>query len=572
MMLGWLALALFALAAVALAVFRLAGRLRPGGGALCRAPDLLATLDCIEQGVSVVDARMRLVAWNRQYQRLFDYPEGLLQVGRPVADVIRFNARRGKFGSGPGLDIEAVVRKRVGFMRAGTVHRSQRTLRSGRVLELRGRPLPRGGYVTSYSDITEFKRVQLQLRDIHDTFERRVSARTRQAEAAQQSRTQFLTAISHDVLQPINAARLFASALDEEQEPEAQRYLAGRINTSLRAAEELLDGLLDVSRLNAGMLQPEPIDFDIEPMLRELADQYGHVALRAGLQLRLHARRPLPVRSDPRLLRRVLQNFLANALRYTRSGRILLSARSCRGHVRLQVWDTGPGIAPQQLRYVYDEFHRDAQGQGEQARGHGLGLSICRRFASLLGHPLDARSAIGRGSVFSISVPRSQPRSQSRSRIRSQSQTDALTQQCPHRPAPDDEPPVEPASLQGLRVLCLDNDADVLGGMQALLSRWQASVLCAATLDDALLMMRHQPHVLLVDYHLRDRLDGLDSLDALRAAAPSVRGALLSVDGDGALRQAARLRGYRVLAKPVKPASLRAFLAAKLRAQAAFKP
>lgn len=552
MTLGWLALALFALAPLAVAALRWAGRFRPGAGALPRVPDLLATLDSIDQGVSVVDARMRLVAWNRQYQHFFDYPDGLLKVGRPVADVIRFNARRGKFGSGLGLDIEAVVRKRVGFMRAGTVYRGQRTLRCGRVVELRGRPLPRGGYVTSYRDITDFKRVQLQLRDIHDTFERRVSARTRQIEAAQQSRTQFLTAVSHDVLQPINAARLFASALNEEHEPEAQRYLAGRINTSLRAAEELLDGLLDVSRLNAGVLQAEPCDFDVEPLLRQLADQYGLVALRAGLQLRLHARRPLPVRSDPRLLRRILQNFLANALRYTRSGRILLSARPCGGHVRLQVWDTGPGIAPHQLRTVYDEFQRHAPEQDEPLRGYGLGLSICRRFASLLGHPLDARSAVGRGSVFSISVPRSNT--------------------CLQGPPPRLERPLSHGSLQGLRVLCLDSDPDVLGGMQALLGGWQASVLCAATLDEALSMMRHQPHVLLVDYHLRDRLDGLDSLDALRAAAPSVRGALLSVDGDSALKQAARLRGYRVLAKPVKPASLRAFLAAKLRAQATLKP
>lgn len=544
MTLGWLALASFILASLAVAAVRFSGRLRAGSGrAQAQVSDLLATLEGVDEGVSVVDARMRLVAWNRQYQQFFDYPDGLLCVGRPVADVIRFSARRGKYGLGPGLDIDALVRKRVGFMRAGTVYRSQRTLRCGRIVELRGRPLPRGGYVTSYRDVTDLKRMRSQLRDIHDTFERRVRARVRQAEAIEQSRTQFLTAVSHDVLQPINAARLFASALNEEHEPEAQRYLAGRINTSLRAAEELLDGLLDLARLNAGALQPQQKDFDVEPLLRQLADQYGHVALRAGLQLRLHAKGPLPVRSDPRLLRRILQNFLANAVRYTRSGRILLSARASAGSVRLQVWDTGPGIAPHRLLRVYDEFHRDEQGQG-----FGLGLSICRRFALLLGHPLDARSEIGRGSVFSISVPR------------------ALRQlDCPARKS---NPPETHASLQGLRVLCVDNDAEVLAGMQALLGRWQASVLCAATLDEALSLMRHRPHVLLVDYHLRDRLNGLDGLDALRADAPEARGALLSVDGDEALMQSARSRGYRVLAKPIKPASLRAFLAAKLRAQA----
>jgi len=525
MMLGWLALALLSFAALGLAAVRLAPSLRAGG----RAPDVLAALEHLEQGVSVVDAKMRLVAWNRQYQRFFDYPEGLLRVGRPVADVIRFNARRGKFGAGPGLDIEGLVRRRIAFMQAGSVYRNQRTLRSGRVLEWHGRPLPRGGYVTSYSDITDFKRTE------------------REAELAQRSRTQFLMAVSHDVLQPINAARLFASALHDEDKPEEQRHLAERINTSLRAAEELLDGLLDISRLNAGALKPALSDFDVQPMLHQLADQYGELALRAGLQLRLHARGPIYIRSDPRLLWRMLQNLLANALRYTHSGRILLCARPRGGEVALQVWDTGPGIPAHQLRWIYDEFHRYEQPLSRGGQGFGLGLSICRRFAMLLAHTLDVQSEMHRGSVFSIRVPRVPA-------PWSGGATMSLA-------------PLPPASLQGLRVLCLDHDPHHLSGLQALLERWQASVLCATHLNDALALMRHQPDVLLVDYHLCDRLDGLNSLDVLRAATPGVRGALLSTDGGDALKHAARLRGYRVLAKPVKPASLRAFLSAQLRDQ-----
>lgn len=511
-----------------------------------RLPDLLAALEHIEQGVSVVDARMRLVAWNRQYQRFFDYPEDLLRVGRPVAELIRFNARRGKFGAGAGLDVEGLVRKRLAFMRAGSVYRHQRTLRSGRVLELHGRPLPRGGYVTSYSDITEFKRVERELRDINDTLEQRVTARTREVDLAQQTRAQLLTAVSHDVLQPINAARLFASALHEEERPEAQRYLAGRIHTSLRAAEELLDGLLDMSRLNAGALQPEFSDFDLAPLLRQLADQYGDLALRAGLQLRLHVRAPLYVQSDPRLMWRILQNFLANALRYTHAGRILLCARPRGAQVDVQVWDTGPGIPAHQLRWIYDEFHRYEQPLSRGGRGFGLGLSICRRFALMLGHALDVQSQRGRGSVFSLRVPRA-------------CAPPVLLAQAPAGPP-------EHASLRGLRVLCLDNDPEMLSGMQALLERWQASVLCAASLDEALPLMRHAPDVLLIDNLLCDRLDGLDSLDLLRARAPHAQGVLLSDDGGDALKQAAAARGYRVLPKPIKPASLRAFLAAQRRA------
>lgn len=512
-----------------------------------RLPDLLAALEHIEQGVSVVDARMRLVAWNRQYQRFFDYPESLLQVGRPVAELIRYNARRGKFGASAGLDVEKLVRKRLAFMRAGSIYRHQRTLRSGRVLELHGRPLPRGGYVTSYSDITEFKRVERELRDINDTLEQRVTARTLEVSRAQQTRTQLLTAVSHDVLQPINAARLFASALHEEDRPEEQRYLAGRIHTSLRAAEELLDGLLDLSRLNAGAFKPDISDFDVAPLLRQLADQYGELALRAGLQLRLHVRAPLPVRSDPRLLWRILQNFLANALRYTHAGRILLCARPRGADVDVQVWDSGPGIPANQLRWIYDEFHRYEQPASRGGRGFGLGLSICRRFALMLGHTLDVQSQPGRGSVFSVRVPRvSAPLN-------------------PPSPAPISL--TEHASLRGLRVMCLDHDAETLSGMQALLARWHANVLCASTLDEAVALTRHDPQVLLVDYHLCDRLDGLDSLDLLRARVPGAQGALLLDNASHALKQAAQARGYRVLAKPIKPASLRAYLAAQRRAQ-----
>lgn len=496
---------------------------------------LSTTLDNIAAGVSVVDPDMRLVAWNRRYQQMFGYPDGMLYVGRPVADLIRYNAEKGQLGEG---DIESQIARRIAYMRAGSPHVSERVLGGGQVIEMRGQPLEGGGYVTSYNDISDFKRAEHALREANETLEQRVAERSHAAEVAQQSKTRFLAAISHDVLQPLNAARLFASALRDGEHDGEQRHLAERVDASLRAAEELLDGLLDVSRLDAGALRVDISDFDAGELLRELAAQYAPIAAGRGLDLRVHAR-TMAVRTDRRLLRRVLQNFLANALRYTRQGRIVIGMRPRGERVWLQVWDTGPGIPENHMRQIYEEFQRYQQPFDWGERGLGLGLSICQRISRLLGHHLDARSIVDRGSMFSIEVPRA---------------ASAQVRTVRHQPLD---------SLAGLRVLCVDNDQEILDGMRALLGRWQVHVITAGTVDDALARMVERPMVMLVDYHLHDRLDGLDTLDALRAiSAGPVAGALLTADGRDELKQRARERGYRLLTKPVKPASLRAFLAA----------
>ncbi len=501
---------------------------------------LSTTLENISQGVSVVDAEMRLVAWNRRYQELFGYPDGMLYVGRPVSDLIRWNAQRGELGPG---HIEEQIHRRLVHMRAGTPHVFERVRASGQVIEMRGQPLPGGGYVTSYSDVTDYKRAESQLREINETLEQRVEQRTREAEAAQQSKTRFLAAVSHDVLQPLNAARLFASALREGSADPAQAHLAERVDASLRAAEELLDGLLDISRLEAGALQPEPADFDAAELLHELASQYLPMAAERGLQLRVRVRHaPLPVHTDRRLLRRALQNFLSNALRYTRGGGVLMTARLHGGTVALQVWDTGPGISEHHLDQIFEEFRR-FEPPGSAERGLGLGLSICQRIARTLDHPLAVRSRIGHGSMFSISVPLGRarfdaPREEGRGEL-----------------------PVD--SLAGLRVLCVDNDREILDGMRALLARWQVQAATAADVDEALAQLESvSPDVLLVDYHLHDRLEGVGLIDALRSrAGRHLPAALITGDGSDAVKFAARERGCVVLTKPVKPASLRAFLA-----------
>jgi Na+/proline symporter/signal transduction histidine kinase len=511
---------------------------------------LSTTLENISQGVSVVDPDLRLIAWNGRYQEMLGYPDGMLYVGRPIADLIRYSAERAELSElGPNAwSVDDQVARRLAHLRAGNPYLFQRVRPSGQVIEMRGQPLPGGGYVTSFSDITDYKRAEQQLREINETLEQRVELRTREAEAAQQSKTRFLAAVSHDVLQPLNAARLFASALRETPDADERTRLAERVDTALRAAEDLLDGLLDVSRLDAGALQPEYSRFDAGELLQELAAQYAPSAEGRKLALRVHARGDMIIRTDRRLLRRALQNFLANALRYTRSGGVLLAVRARGEDIELQVWDTGPGIPDHHLTQIFEEFRRfDQPGIGGE-RGLGLGLSICQRIARILGHPLRVYSRVGRGSMFSIRVPRAEPIAA------------GSAQSSPRPPtamfAADD--------LADLRVLCVDNDPEILDGMRALLGRWRAIPLTATTVDDAIARLDDAPDVLLVDYHLHDRLDGLGVIAELRRRARrDLPAALLTGDGSDALKHAAREYGCAVLTKPIKPASLRAWLGAR---------
>ncbi len=518
---------------------------------------LAATLENISQGISVVDAELKLVAWNRRYLELFDYPDGMVYVGRPASDLIRYNAERGECGPG---DVEEQVRKRVGYMSQGSPHVFERVRADGTVIEMRGRPMPGGGFVTTFTDVTDYKRVERELREINETLEQRVAQRTaeltealdaqreakQEAEAANLSKTRFLAAASHDLLQPMNAARLFVSALrtQEHGDPEVAK-LTARVDNSLRAAEELLDGLLDISRLDSGSMRPEWSAFRVDELLDALREQFAPLANSRGLELSV-VRCGLSVRSDRRLLRRILQNYLANAMRYTRTGRVLLGARRRVGSVEFQVWDTGPGIPAEQRHIIFEEFHRGDSPSPWGEKGLGLGLSICERIARMLDHSLEFRSAPGHGSMFAVRVPMAATPAPPRS-LR-------LTAQPPGLPA-------------GMRVLCLDNDRSILDGMAELLGRWGIEVILAERVDEALTKAQAvRPDVLLVDYHLHDRMDGLEAMAALRGLhQPPPPGALITADTSDALTRNCRALGYAILRKPVRPAALRALIGALYR-------
>jgi len=506
---------------------------------------LEGALENMSQGISVVDRDLRLVAWNRRYTELFGFPEALLQVGRPVAELVHWVVARG-FADGD-REAGSAVSKRLSHMRAGTPHLSERRFPDGTVVEIRGNPMPGGGFVATFTDVTAFRRAEGDLIRANETLEQRVEERTSAlaeassaAETANRAKTRFLAAVSHDLAQPLNAARLFTHALAQQLEYAPQREAVGHIDGALGSAEGLLTELLDISRLDAGGMRPQVQAFRIDEMMQHLAAEFRVLAREKKLELRCVTSRAW-VRSDPQLLRRVLQNFLANAVRYTVKGRVLLGCRRVGDALRIEVWDTGPGIAEADRAVIFEEFRRLDRG----GQGLGLGLAIAERMAHLLQHPLTLRSELGRGTVFAIEVPQT-------AAVEQVANTIVL-------PAP---------SAPRSRVLVVDNDASVLRAMRTLLETWQCHVLTARTFDEAeTAFTAHPVELLLLDYHLDAGLTGLALRERLGAAALRLPCVIITADYDPLIRAAIEAAGCLLLQKPLKPLALKSVMARVLSAR-----
>ncbi|HZX69473.1 MAG TPA: PAS-domain containing protein [Rhodanobacter sp.] len=490
---------------------------------------LEAALENMSQGICVVDADLHLVAWNTPYARLFNYPTGMLRVGRPVADLTRYNVDAGMLGPG---EAQARVQRRLEHMRAGTRHLSERSFPDGTIVEIRGNPMPGGGFVATFTDVTAFRQAEVALKRVNETLELRVAERTHElvrvsaeAQAANDAKSRFLTAVTHDLMQPLHAAQLFAHSLAG---PGNHEQTAQHLNGALAATEGLLSGLLDVARLEGGRLHPQPRAFPLAEVIDPLGAEFRAMAIDRDVQLSVVSTRAW-VHSDPQLLRRVLQNFLSNGLRYAGHGRVLLGVRRRGRHLRVEVWDTGAGIAPEEQQLIFQEFRRGSTAGGQ---GLGLGLSIAQRMADLLGHPLGLRSWPGRGSVFHLDVPLAvaAPR---------QSATASAMQPLPSG-----------------RALVLDNEPAALAALTTLLAGWGWQVHAARNAEQAL-GVPWRPDINILDVHLDDGQTGLDvwrQLAQLHAEVPTV---MLTADRDGDLRRQLLDAGVGVLYKPLKPLALR---------------
>ena len=511
------------------------------------------TLDHVGMGIAAFDREGRLEIFNDRFTTLLSLDDDAVAVG----------ATPQQFGATP--DVVALLRR----PEAPQTH--EIATREGRVIELRLDPLPGDGFVATCNDVTArvltaqaLRESDRQLRQSTETLEQRVIERTAEleasraeAEAANLGKTRFIAAASHDLLQPLHAARLFTAAMIDR---DPGNDLGGKIDTSLGAVESLLDALLDISKLDAGAFKPEKRPFALQPLFESLATAFAPVAARRGVELVVVPTRAF-VSTDPTFLRRILQNLLSNALRYGRvegrPSRVLLGCRRVAGEgggeeLRIEVKDNGPGIAADKQVIIFDEFVR-LQPEDEaprEERGLGLGLAIVDRIARMLDLPVGLASAPGRGSTFSVIVPR-----------------------VPAMVAAPIAPPVAQPMLSIAAesfVLCIDNEARVREAMATLLGGWGCRIAVAATHAEALEQVAQAgrlPDLVLADLHLDEGPDGLEVVDALRRAwGRDVPAALITADRDPTLRLRARTRNVELLHKPVKPASLRALL--RMRASA----
>lgn len=665
---------------------------------------LRQAIEHLPQGVAVIDQNQNLVAWNKRYQELFDYPENLLTIGRPIADLLVHNLKHGIVeGYNSDEEIQIALERRLNHLNKGNPYRRESRLSSGTTIEIVGEPMPNGGYVTSYSDISPHKDAErviresekalrlytdnipamiayvdssyrvrfinkafeqiirvwrdqvigrrvdeifvgddyetrrpyleramrgrrqrfdvtvvrgdktidyealyvphrdesgtvqglfvlyqdvsernaakLELERANETLEARVEERTEELlvanealasenqrradteraltkaiediDQANRSKTRFLAAASHDLLQPLNAARLFASTLKERVENDETKDLASHLDGALTSAENLISTLLEISKLDAGVLKAEAYTFSLSELFNQLAQEFQVLAERRKINFRDRPR-DIYVNTDPNLLRRVLQNFLSNALRYTEEGgRILFATRTFGNNVRLEIWDTGIGIHPDDLPSIFDEFHRLSEGIKTEVKGLGLGLSISRRICDLLGLQLKVHSKPKVGSCFSVMLPMADP------------------ENAPKSLKDDDNSTVTELNkpLVGRSVLVVDNDSTILTGMTTLLGTWGAKVYTGQNQADAISLIEHYPEieVALIDYHLDHNFLGVDLIRILKPLRKNLITILITADRTKKMRdQAASVKAH-VLHKPLKPASLRSLLSLKLR-------
>lgn len=509
---------------------------------------LQTALSQMDEGVAVFDAANRLTIWNKRFRALLDLPEEAGQVGYPLINIIGRLSSRGDLS---GDEAREALRK----LRA---HESAfpMVLDNGkRIIEVLSRAMPDAGMVVTFTDVTGRVESDLALKQANETLEQRVAARTAEltevnkalriaraaADEANIGKTRFFSAAGHDILQPLNAARLYATALGERLPAESEvRDFSDKIDSALQSVEDILGAVLDISRLDAGAMKPHFTTLNLGDMLKRVETDFRPLADEKGLEL-VVVPSSLKVRSDAQALRRLVQNLVSNAIKYTITGKVLVGVRLKGDNAVIEVYDTGIGIPASKAESVFKEFTRLEEG-ARAAQGLGLGLSIVDRLARMMEHPVSMASAPGEGTVFRLSVPLAEAGGEA------------------------GQPVAKPAgrlpgqAIAGLKVLCIDNEEAILEGMRVLLGGWGADVRVARGPQEAA-SIDMVPDIIVADYHLDNGASGIDAVMILREHYQRhVPALLLTADRTQEVRDLAAEEDIIVQHKPLKPALLRAFL------------
>ncbi|HEY0852410.1 MAG TPA: PAS domain-containing hybrid sensor histidine kinase/response regulator [Bradyrhizobium sp.] len=512
---------------------------------------LQTALNHVRQGIAVFDADLQLICSNRHFGEILALPPHLVQLGIPLTEILEYMGA--VFPPETG-DADALLEQRLAAYTSEGEPYLERFPDRHMVIEVRTNRMPGSGLVITFSDVTPSFEAAEALERANATLEKRVRDRTEEltrlnselalaksaAEDANNSKTRFLAAASHDILQPLNAARLYVTSLVEKQSGGDDAKLAENIDDSLEAIEEILGALLDISRLDAGAMIASISSFKMADLMRSLEIEFTPIARAKGLQL-IVVPCSLPVQSDRALLRRLLQNFISNAIKYTPRGRVLVGCSRRGQSLRIGVYDTGVGIPALKRGEIFKEFHRLEQG-ARIARGLGLGLSIVERLARVLNHSIAIDSVATGGSVFSVTVPVA----------KAINHTAAVISTTPSR-----------TPMSGALIVCIENDPAILDGMKMLLTAWDAEVIAVTDPEAAIAAMEvagGKVTGLLVDYHL-DRGNGVAAIREIRRRfGDNIPATLITADRSPNVRAAAREENIAILNKPVKPASLRAVL------------
>jgi signal transduction histidine kinase/CheY-like chemotaxis protein len=373
--------------------------------------------------------------------------------------------------------------------------------------------------------------------------------KTRLLEIANTYKSHFLASASHDLRQPLHALNLFVAQLQGEADPAKRSLLVGRIDAAVGSMNELFEALLDMTKLDAGILKTNPAEFSVRRILERIETTFVDAARKKGLGLRVVGSNAW-VASDPILLERILLNLVSNAVRYTEKGGVVVGCRRRRNQLRIDVCDTGAGIAEDQRERIFREFYRLADSGPDGSGGLGLGLAIVDRLSRLLGHPVELDSCPGRGSRFSVSVPlAAQPHAAAEMQAAS--------------------PAIADPAL-GKRIIVIDDDALVLDGMRGILQSWGCQVETAASGNAAVAALAAnggRPDLIISDSRLADGATGIEAIERLRAAVGAPIPAFV-ITGDTAperLREASA-NGFHLLHKPVSPMALRTTLNRLLKA------